>query len=168
MYRKIDELCLVLTEYRCQTSKRCNGPRLHGIWNTTSIFAMSQLLSQSAKRLIACIAGVLVLFCQSVAVANACMLGMEPFAGSSLQQPCHDSGQQPGQDKQDSSQIQCLSQRAAPADAKVSVPAAVEVTALTVWPDKFLSLGRASSFPKLLTSRAEPPPLNILHCRLLI
>lgn len=40
--------------------------------------------------------------------------------------------------------------------------------ALTVQPGQPLFAVPAALLPKLLAARAESPPLNILHCRLLI
>src|SRR5689334_9463765 len=146
----------------------CNWLHLRGIWNATSILAMLPLLSKSAKRWMACIVGALVLPCQSVAVANACMPGLKPLAGGRVEQPCHESDQTSGQDKRGTSEIQCLSQRTAPADTKISVPAVADMPALTVRPGRLFLAVHAAPFPESLTARNEPPPLNILHCRLLI
>jgi hypothetical protein len=129
---------------------------------------VTRLFSRSTGRFVACIAGAVLVLCQTAAAAEACMTGAPSSGNSAVEQPCHDSAQKSGQDEHSACQTQCLSQRAAPAETKVSVPAATDMPALTVRLDQPLFAAHAAPFPKLLTARADSPPLTILHCRLVI
>jgi len=109
------------------------------------------------------------LLCQSAAAANACMLGMQSAAGIAAEQPCHHTAQEPGQDERGAHQTECPTQHAtASADARVSVPAAMDMPALTVRLDQSLFVAHAAPSLQLLTRHPDPPPLSILHCRLVI
>jgi len=97
------------------------------------------------------------------------MLGGQPAAGSAAEQPCHHTAQESGQDEHDAHQTPCPMQHAAAsADARVSVPAAADMPALTVRLDQFFFVAHAASSPGLLATHPESPPLTILHGRLLI
>ena len=116
-----------------------------------------------------CAASALLLLCQSVAVANACMLGMQPAADVAAEQPCHHTAQEPGQDEHGTHQAHCPSEStAASTHAKVSVPAAMDLPALTVRLDQSHFVAHTAPSLQLLTTHPDSPPLSILHCRLVI
>jgi hypothetical protein len=115
----------------------------------------------SRKRLVAAIAGLLLLLCQSVALAQACsLLGVQ--SDQSQSRPCHSTGEQ--QDANTSSgEKHCES--ISPVASGFSLFGIDQLPAIVV---KFaggdLAAAPISSplEPPLL--RIEAPPLRIVHC----
>lgn len=126
-------------------------------------------LSKAARRIVAGITAVVVLLCQSSALAHACASSAAQPAAAVAHSPCHDAdgtdGKSPAHDAHPS---QCLSQATSSSPALPDIPRLAGVPAL-VMRAAALRIGEAglpvSESPPL---RGEPPPLTILHCRLLI
>lgn len=123
--------------------------------------------SRVAKRYTAMLVGVMAILCQTAAVAQACWTGAAAPGTATLHQaaPCHDTPADPtGSGKGDMHQVRCPAQNAVTTSPgfdtfhadEMPLPAA---SAGIQAPDT----GRAPA-RRPLPSRAESPPLRILHC----
>ena len=122
-------------------------------------------LSKAARRIVAGITAVVVLLCQSTALAQACAGSSAQPAAAMAQPPCHDEG---GNDARgpahDAHPSQCLSQATSSSPALPDIPLLAGLPAL-VMISTALRIGETGlpvSEPPPL--RGEPPPLTILHC----
>ncbi len=127
-------------------------------------------LSKAARRIVAGLTAVLVLLCQSSALAHACAGSAAQPAAATAHPPCHhDAG---GNDAQgpahDDHPSQCLSQATSSSPALPEIPLLAGLPALVIRAAALQigETGLAVSEPPLV--RGEPPPLTILHCCLLI
>jgi hypothetical protein len=113
-------------------------------------------VSRSAKRCLAALFGAVLLLCQSMAFADACVSGAA--AGDSAAAPCHGSGEP----AKGSARVHC--QDASPASG-FSVDLH-PVTALPPSPVKVvLTEASASPFvPEPPQLSFEPPPLRLILC----
>ena len=113
------------------------------------------------KRVLATIAGIAFLLCQSVALAQACWLTAQASEGASIQQPCHGAGDESGPNTQSNVQGSCHYVFSSVPD--VPVHAAVETPSLVARADQAATSMLIAAFepPSL---RVEPPPHSILHC----
>jgi hypothetical protein len=113
------------------------------------------------KRLLATIAAVVMLLCQTMSFANACASGV-PQAEAAAAPPCHDSTGQ-AESGGSSSTSTCCDSVSPTADSLISVIAATDLPAITI---RFHPVSQKPSprylVPALL--RIEPPPHSLLHC----
>lgn len=125
--------------------------------------------SKAARRIVAGLTAVVVMLCQSSALAHACAGNAAPAAATAAQPPCHSAGGNDAQEPaHDHHPAQCLSQAASSSPALPEIPPLAGLPALGV-PAALLRTdgpGLAVSDPPPV--RGEPPPLTILHCRLLV
>ena len=116
-------------------------------------------LTRDRRQTIAAIAGVALLLCQGMALAQACVMGSPAMDLGAASSPCHGEGdQQPSSSK---GMPECQTASAAVAD--VPVFPISDFPALTVRAGQALAavpVG-ALAFPLL---RVEPPPHSLLHC----
>ena len=118
------------------------------------------LLSRSSRRLIAGIAAVLFVACQSVALVHAGIPGApQPDAGMALDS-CHDSGNSANDNEVCEGSCRTVSSSL----FKVNVFAVTDLPALTVSVARFVPFNDAAPRVEAWTSHADPPPLAILHC----
>jgi hypothetical protein len=121
-------------------------------------------LTRSAKRLVACTASVLLLWCQGAAAAQVCVPAAEPAGEIALIAPCHDaahpSGDAPGQVQSHG----CSAQYASAGTVKIDAPQAIDLPALEIEPRQFPVPSHDLWIAAGPPARATPPPLTILHC----
>jgi len=113
-------------------------------------------LSRAAKRYLAAVFAVVMLLCQSLALANACLSGAATTEGASA--PCHDS------DDSTKSFGQDRCHQASPASAvSTDLPAVTDLPllAINVIPVEVQEHSVASEPPQLCF---EPPPLRFVLC----
>jgi hypothetical protein len=126
------------------------------------------VLTKSAKRLVACIASVFLLSCQAASAAQVCLPSTPPAADSATIEPCHEATHPSGDTQEHAQPHGCPAQYASAGVTKIDTPQAVDLPGVDV-PPRWISVpprdGRLAVAPP---ARAEPPPLTILHCRLLI
>lgn len=139
--------------------------RLHSASRAASIRTM--ILSSSLRRVVAGVAGMMLLLCQTAIAAHGCILGAPSPSDSVMLQPCHEAESEAGgASEHDLCQAHCLSQQAMPAVDKIPAFAAVDLPALTVRLDQPLPTAYAVLVAASLPARAASPPLIIIHCRL--
>lgn len=120
------------------------------------------LTRHTQRRLVAAIAGIVLLLCQSLALAQACSLLPRQPDQSQSQPPCHATGEQ-DEANTASSQGECKS--ISPIASGFSLFSIDELPAVIV---RFASSDFASApaplslEPPLLL--VDPPPLRIVHC----
>jgi hypothetical protein len=113
-------------------------------------------LSRAAKRVPAAVFAVVMLLCQSLALANACLSAEASAEGASP--PCHDSGDSTKNFGQD----HC--HQASPASAvSIDLPAVTDLPPLAIKVVFAVAEARsvASAPPQLCF---EPPPLRLVLC----
>ena len=122
-------------------------------------------LSNEGRRIVAGITAVVLLLCQSTALAHVCAASVAQPAASVTHLPCHDSG---GNDAQgtanDFHAAPCLSQATSSSPAFPDISPLANLPALVVpaSPPAIVGAGLPLSNPPLL--RGEPPPLRTLYC----
>lgn len=121
-------------------------------------------LSRLRKRLVVCIASVLLLFCHTVMAAQACGLAAAVAGGSAATETCHDLDPQSGEVPLNQER-NCPTEFAPVSLAKLDMPqgdvAGVEPHA--IWLQLPMHAGLK---PLALPARGKPLPLTIVHCRL--
>src|SRR5688572_8842752 len=119
------------------------------------------LMSRLNKRIVAAVAGIAFLLCQSMAIARACVTMPTPAQTTAAEQPCHGGGGQADSNSQSGGQSTCnFASSAAPELPVFSTAGLPVVIARAYTAAEAVS---ASLFdPPLL--RVEPPPHSILHC----
>ena len=123
-------------------------------------------LNRPAKRYVACIASVLLLWCQGAAAAQVCVPATEPAGESALIEPCHDAAHSSGDAQGQVQSHGCSAQYASAGTAKIDAPQVMDLPALEVeqhWHPVPVHDDWLAAAPP---ARVEPPPLTILHCRL--
>jgi hypothetical protein len=120
----------------------------------------AMLMSRLNKRLVATVAGIAFLLCQSAAMAQACLLMSTPAQAAAAEQPCHGEGGQAESNSQSGGLSGCHFASPAAPELPVFSPADLPVFvarahAADVLPAALLDL------PLL---KVEPPPHSILHC----
>lgn len=120
--------------------------------------------SRPTKRLLATIAGALLLLCQTAMAAQAC--GPAPAVAGEIASSthCHGADPQSGDAPGHALQQTCPSDHATLSFAKLDVPQAADSQAFALHPRPFRAAARDGLIVAALTARAEPPPLSILHC----
>jgi len=117
------------------------------------------------RRIVAAITAVLMLLCQSTALAHTCAASVAQPAASVAHPPCHDSsGNEPQSPASDVHAAPCLSQATSSSPTLPDIPPLVSLAALVVpaTPPAIVEAGLPISDLPLL--RGEPPPLRTLHC----
>ena len=125
------------------------------------------MLSKAAKRVVAGIAAVVVLLCQSTALAGAgaCVSGAANSATGAAQTPCHEPGGNNTQGSADDTHpAQCLSQATTSTPALPDIPLLAGMPALVLHATAFRIAEIGLPVSDLPPSLGEPPPLTILHC----
>ena len=113
----------------------------------------------SRKRLVAAIAGVFLLLCQSIALAQACSLAVPSDKGQ-IQQPCHSADEQ-----QDTNTVtgQGPCETVSPVAAGFTLFGIDELPVIFSAVSDFTTIPASVSLePPLL--QAASPPLRIVHC----
>lgn len=122
------------------------------------------VLIRSAKRVVAGIAGVFLLLCQTAALAQACAPAPAVAGESTLIAPCHDAALQSGDIAGHAQQHACPAQHASAGVTKIDTAQAVDLTVMEVQP-RWLPVPAQDNWTALAPpARAESPPLIILHC----
>ena len=122
-------------------------------------------LSKAARRTLAGITAVVVLLCQSTALAHASAGSAVQPAAAMAHVPCHDAGGNESQGPApDACQAQCLTQATSSSPALPDIPPLAGLPALVIRTAAtgIVQTGLPVSEPPPL--RGDPPPLTILHC----
>jgi hypothetical protein len=106
---------------------------------------------------------VLLLACQSVALAQVRGLGASATDTPVAFESCHGAGSHDGNSSGDH-KGRCQSQHASSAPFAASLPAATSLPAMTIRIDPFAGEVHATPPAESRLARIEPPPLSILHC----
>ena len=116
-------------------------------------------LTRARRQAVAAIAGVALLLCQGMALAQACLTKLPAMDMSAASAPCHGGGDQ--QPSPSTSMPECQTASAAVPD--VPIFPITDLPALTVRYGEIQASVPAAAleFPLL---RVEPPPHSILHC----
>jgi hypothetical protein len=113
------------------------------------------------KRLVAAVAMLAMLLCQSAALAQACSGTAAPPDGAAKEQPCHagsDPAQQPGEAAEAGCLISSPSAQTATFFYDVTDLPAIRVSA------RLVDAPAQALFAAAPLLRTEPPPLRIVHC----
>lgn len=120
----------------------------------------AMLMSRLNKRVVAAIAGIAFLLCQSAALAQACLMMSAPAQASAAEQPCHGEGGQAESNSQSGGLSGCHFAAPATPDLPVFSPADLPVVVAHVHVADVLP----AALLDLPLLRVEPPPHSILHC----
>jgi hypothetical protein len=124
-----------------------------------------RMLSKSNRRAIAHIAAVLVLLCQTTALAYACACGTNQPAATMANAPCHNAGESDAQGPaQDAGQPPCLSQISSPSYSALDASVAPVLPLIVLLVDGFGIDSASSHVAEPRLARNTSPPLTILHC----
>lgn len=121
-------------------------------------------LSKSSRRLVAGVTALLLVACQSLAVARAGGLGSAESGAGAAMISCHNPGEGPGNTEDTARQASCQSKYTSPSPPGFTILDLTDLPAFTV------SVVRLPVVPAFLQAaasqleRIEPPPLLILHC----
>jgi hypothetical protein len=119
------------------------------------------LMSRLNKRVVAAVAGIAFLLCQSAAMAQACLTMSAPAQATAAEQPCHGAAGQVDSNSQSGGQSACSFVSSAAPDLPVfSAAGSPAVIARAYTAADAISASRFD--PHLL--RVEPPPHFVLHC----
>jgi hypothetical protein len=120
---------------------------------------------KTTRRILAGISAVVVVLCQSAALAHACAGSAAQPAPAAAHAPCHDAGENnlPGP-AHDAHPAQCLSQATASSPALPDVPLLAGLPALVIRAAVVRITEAGLTVSALPPVQGEPPPLAILHC----
>jgi len=120
--------------------------------------------SRPTRRLLASIAGALLLLCQTAMAAQAC--GPAPAVAGEIASSahCHGADPQSGDAPGHALQQTCPSDHASLSFAKLDVPQPADLPALVLPSHLLRTAARDVLIIAAVPTRAEPPPLSILHC----
>lgn len=119
------------------------------------------LMSRLSKRVVAAVAGIALLLCQSVAMARACVAMPTPTQAAAAEQPCHGDAGQADSNSQFGGQSRCSFASSAAPDLPVFSTASLPVVIARAYTVADAISGSLFDPPLL---RVEPPPHSILHC----
>ena len=122
------------------------------------------VLTASNRHLIACIASVLLLWCQGAAAALVCVPPTGPAGGSSSLEQCHETAHPADHAPGNVQPHGCSAQYASAGAVKIDVPQAADLPALEVESDWLPVPARDNWLAAAPPARATPPPLTILYC----
>lgn len=118
-------------------------------------------LTRSHRRLVANFAAVLLLACQSAALAHACCVPhLQPAATE--QAPCHDAAQDAAGAGGETVEGRC--QKASASPSGLTILAADQLPAITLHHDRVAAVAAPAVRAGTPLLRVEPPPIAILHC----
>jgi hypothetical protein len=122
-------------------------------------------LSRRSRRMLAGIAAVMLLACQSMAVAQASTAGASQ-SGGVAPGSCHDSGQdsRSGGASDNPCGAPCQHAFSAPAKAGTFDSGTADLPVMTVRVDRLATTTDIAPPVESWPARAESPPLSILHC----
>lgn len=122
-------------------------------------------LSKAARRTIAGLTAVVLLLCQSIALAHACAASTAQPAAVAAHPPCHDAGENDAQGPAGNAHSpQCLSQATSSSPALPDVPLIAGLPALVMRASALQIAETRLPVSEPPPQRGEPPPLSILHC----
>lgn len=122
------------------------------------------IFSLPGKRLIAVIAGALLLLCQTAMASELPGLAAA-FAGeTALSEACHGIVPRVSDAPDHALHQNCPSEYATPGFAKLDIPKAVDLPALQVRPVWQQAPAHDRLTRVAAPARAEPPPFTIVHC----
>jgi hypothetical protein len=121
----------------------------------------AMLMSRLNKRVVAAIAGIAFLLCQTVAMAQACLTMSAPEQASASQKPCHGEGEQAESNSQCGGQGSCQFASPTAPELPVFSPADLPVVVARAYAAAVAVPDSLFDSPLL---RVEPPPHSILHC----
>lgn len=123
------------------------------------------LLSKSKRGTVACLAAVLVLLCQSTALAHAYAGNAAQAAAAVAYAPCHDAGENEVEvPVRDDHPPRCLSQIASLSPTSLDAPVVPGLPLIVARADRFAIDRAAAPAVEPRLARNESPPLTILHC----
>ena len=126
------------------------------------------VLTRSSRSLVAFVAAVLLLLCQTALAAQACAHTGAPAQTESAAAPCHGAGgESPAPEKQLPAPTACEAANALPDGAKMPVFALGDLPTMLVAYEQSAVPGTTARGPQTLDAVCHSPPLSILHCRLL-
>lgn len=119
--------------------------------------------SRETRRLAAALFGLILLLCQSIAFANACMEAIP--ASPATESACHDEAS--GDAVHDGANNICESQVSSVGQANFLLPAIATSPAFKVRFDEARAGGSCVQLTSDASARLPPVPLTLVHCRLL-
>lgn len=128
----------------------------------------AMVCTRSARRLLAIMASAFLLLCQTTALALVHVPVPAAADETALFAPCHDAVTSSRDSDEHAQRHDCPSQYASAGGAKIDAPQAPELPAIGIAARALPAPASAGWVAAAPPARAAPPPLTILHCRLLI